>query len=477
MAKKIEKPKILPSLLKLIILNFSVMLISFIVLNLFFAITLRTYEKTSNYIHDYADLTQYGTTLFLKLRVAQEANDTKETERIISLLNTLTADVDSRVKERRSAFGKIYSEQEVATFELFLSPLIPKNNSNLSLMGKGDINKKESSLEDSYISLLSFSRRHLEKMESAFIYGLAIACSVLLIFIIVVLYILRTKIIKIIAPLKVLTKVAEKLSISDDKVDIEINHTYYEYYIMAMSLRDMYQRLTYENRKTSNETASSSVSHLVENIAHAINNPLATIATSLMVVKKKYKDNGDDYIANELEVCLEQVNRVTEITLKMKSLISSSAKTSSSYFPSKNLNMLINLLYFNRFLERKIKFNPADDIEIYGKEEAITNILISLIENALAHNQNEEPYIAFSVVEKKDRWFLNVHDNGEVAPIMDIYQYFLGDASGKGMGLFTARRLAEENGYRLFYNESPQKEFVIEIPKKKEEKSESQVES
>ncbi|MFT6632003.1 MAG: light-regulated signal transduction histidine kinase (bacteriophytochrome) [Bacteriovoracaceae bacterium] len=196
-----------------------------------------------------------------------------------------------------------------------------------------------------------------------------------------------------------------------------------------------------------------------------------------MVVKKKYKNNGDDYIAKELEVCLEQVNRVTEITLKMKSLISSSEKTNSSYFPSKNLNMLINLLYFNRFLERKIKFQPAEDIEIYGKEEAITNILISLIENALAHNSSEEPYITFNVVEKKDRWLLTVHDNGEVAPIMDIYQYFLGDASGKGMGLFTARRLAEENGYRLFYNESPQKEFVIEIPKKKEEKSESQVES
>jgi two-component sensor histidine kinase/energy-coupling factor transporter transmembrane protein EcfT len=468
LVKKVEKPKILPSLLKLIIINFSVMLVSFIALNLYFAISLRSYEKASNFIHDYADLTQYGTTLFIKLRVAQNSNDKKEVTRIVALLESLAGDVDNRIEERRNSFEEIYTNKEVSDFEGYLSPLTSKNNENLLILSKEMISKKESHLEDSYISVLSFSNRHSEKMKGAFVYGLIIASIVLIIFIFVVLFFLRTKIVEIIAPLKDLTSVAEKLSISEEKLDIKINHEYYEYHILAISIRDMYQRVTYENRKESSESASNSVSHLVENIAHAINNPLATIATSLMLVKKKFKNNEDSFLLSEIDICLEQVNRVTEITLKMKSLISTSAKLEPSHFPVKNVNMLINLLYFNRFLEKKVKFESAEDMEFYGKEEVITNIIISLIENSLIHNNNNDPLISFSVVENDGSWLLNIHDNGDVPPLMDIYQYFLGDSTDKGVGLFTARKLAEENGYTLFYNESPQKEFVLEIPKPKE---------
>lgn len=453
---KKSKNTILGSLLRVNLATFLVLFLSFIVLNLVFAFNLKNYEKVSNYIHDFADLNQYGLSLNLRYNSAIRLDEKEKIKRVEKLLNDLSLDVKKRISERHSDFLKIYDEDVIKQFNAYLKPLT-RNMQSLT-------NSQETDLEDSYISILNFSNKHAKGMEETFLRSLIIATIILSIFIVLTVFLLIRKIKEVISPLDELTKISEKLSITDEQIDIEMNQNYYEYQVLASSFKSMYQRINYENRLESNASASSSVSHIVENIAHAINNPLATIATSIMLMKKK-SASEDQFIKDEINICLDQIDRITEITHKMKSLILTTAKNEPTEFAFSNISTIINLLYFNRFLERNVKFSIDEAGEIFGKEEVITNILITLVENSLVHNDNEDLIIEVSVKDMEDRWLLVVHDNGKELPLMDIYQYFLGDKSSAGVGLFSARRLAEESGYNVYYNETPRKEFVLDVSK------------
>jgi nitrogen fixation/metabolism regulation signal transduction histidine kinase len=427
-------------------------------LNFFFVNKFRQYEQVSRYVHDYADLNQYGVSLQLKYEAS--ANNHKARAKIMDLILDLSVDVQERIKEREEGFQNVYDNSIIEKFNSYLAPLI------VTSKFKGNTQEaRELEFENSYIKILRFSKYHNNQIQKYF--GTSSVISAIMLFFVIVfsLYYLFFKIKKIISPLKELTQISEKISISDDLVDLNLNQEFYEYQILAMSFRDMYQRINYENRVSDNTSANNSISHLVENIAHAINNPLATIATSLMLVRKKVAKTENEFVSSEVDVCLNQIDRVTEITHKMKSLISASSKLDPTFFEFKNIGTVINLLYFNRFLERNVQFMFNEDIEIYGKEEVIMNIVISLVENSFVHNTAENPAIEVLVNEKDDRWLITVYDNGELIPILDVYRYFLGENPSEGMGLFSARKLAEENGYNLFYNEAPRKEFVLEIKK------------
>ena len=58
-----------------------------------------------------------------------------------------------------------------------------------------------------------------------------------------------------------------------------------------------------------------------------------------------------------------------------------------------------------------------------------------------------------------------VHDNGPPPETQLVYKYFLGEIESSNIGLYASRKLAEDNGYNLYYNEKPRKEFVLEISK------------
>lgn len=453
------KRKILPELLKVNALCFVVIFVSFIVLILFLAINLRRYQDISYYVHDYADLTQYKTTQVLKML----SSTNNELESIHTSLEKFSIDLNTRVQNRYSSFLSVYSKEELEDLSNYLKFLSEAN------LGQSDEELKNvmSKLEDSYVYILRFSNLHKERMESAFVKSLFIAVSVLILFIGFVLFVLKRKITEIIEPLKDLTAVAEKLSISDEKLNLNLNYDYYEYKVLALSFRDMFQRINYENRVSSTETASTSVSHFVENIAHAVNNPLATVATSLTLVKKYAEKQDIEYVLNEAEMSLGQISRITMITHKMKSLINTSSKKESKEFEFNNIVTFIDLLYFNRFFEKNIKFTfPREDILIYGKEEIITSVLITLVENAIFYNDSAQPEIELSVLNTDNAWLIKIYDNGKVADPQDIYAHLLGDADSVSLGLYTSRKMAEDSGYNLYYDIDPRKEFVLEVTKK-----------
>ncbi len=454
----LKKPKILPTLLKINMACLGIVFISFILLLLYLGSNIRRYERVSEFLHDYADLYQYGVTLVL--RIENYETDSEEYSLAKDELFFLSEDMKKRMLKRRSHFEEIYDSNYITKTEKILSTLV-----NIELNEQTDLKKLTNLLEESYFDTLVLSSKHQEKMEERYIKTISYSSFIFLIFIFLVLVVLAKKIKEILGPLKDLTKASEKLSISDEKLDINLNHKYLEYQTLALSFRDMYQRITYENRVISNQSTNSSISYFVENIAHAINNPLATIATSMALIKKKCIKSNDDFLLGEVQICDDQINRITDITHKMKSLISSSSKVEASKFNISNVTTFVNLLFFNRFLDGNMKFiSPKDEISIFGKEEIIINIIVTLIENAVTYNDNAEPIIEFGIRTSEDKVILFVYDNGTPVPSIDIYQYLLGSGNRSSISLFTARKLAEDSGYNLYYNEEPKKEFILEIP-------------
>ena len=242
-------------------------------------------------------------------------------------------------------------------------------NLNDNLQKSEDNNELLDRLEVAYINILKFSSKHQQIIDEFFLSRMKIFISVIVMLIILVLYFLNNKIREIIRPLREITKLSEKLSISNeekgiDDVSFSNQYEFKEYQVLATSLQEMHQRIHFENRMNSHESASSSISSFAENLAHSINNPLAIIATSVKIINKKAKKDKQEYIESESHEILNEITRITDITHQMKSLIHTKTKMEAENFKAYNIITSINLLFLNKLFEKQIKFIYDRKIEL-----------------------------------------------------------------------------------------------------------------
>jgi K+-sensing histidine kinase KdpD len=450
-----SKPRILETLLKNFISIIIFLFLSFLLFNLYLAHKKHTYDKVTNFVHDYADVSMYASNLAFRLSV--EDLSTEKRQGLLSSQSELFKDIRKRMSSRKEIFLEIYSEDEVKVFEKNLEIVLnPTDHSQEYIQA----------IEDAYINLLVFSKKHSERSDGEFIKSIILVVVFLLINISLLTYYTFRKLHELVYPLIRITEDAEKLSITDGNMKITLVENYYEYYKLSISLKEMLQRIQYENKVTASSAASNSVGHLVESIAHAVNNPLATIATSLKILQKKYKKtNEHEDLVTELDMCMGQINQITEITLKMKSLINTSTKSISEDFDTENIGNFIKMLYLNRFIERDIKFNLIKECDlIHGKEEVIINVLVNLVDFILSENKDKSGFVIDLKFEKtNEQYILKLHNSGGDFNEHYIYSLLLGNGEKGSFDLYSSKKLAEDHGYNLHYNLDPKSEFILVI--------------
>jgi len=450
---KTNKKTIFKSILKLNIIASILVFIAVISLNVFLVSMISRFEKMSTDLHNYADLSQYAITLLSNTNKKAVQLELKELTMQVKELNDRTKDNYISVLDE-NVYLRFNSS--INSFQYLLQYL------------DDEINQKEAiaQIEHGYIGfLITTNRFSIYKAEMINVNMIILICSLIAIFILTIYY-LRRRIGVILNPLSELTTIAKSLTISSNQISFEKDYNYIEYDILFTNMKEMHRRIVYESKMRSHDSATGLLSDFTENIAHSINNPLAIIATSVKILQKKAIKSEDEFSLNETDSILDEIERITETTHKMKRLIKSNQDEEDQLFKVNNLFTLVNLLYFNKIFEKGVKFkNNLDlNISIFAKEGIISQIICSFLDNALSYVSSEDPLIELDIDIHSTSVIISIHDNGAVVPASEIEEQLSGTSEFSHLTLFSSKRAAEENGYKLYYKDYPKKEFILEIP-------------
>ena len=95
----------------------------------------------------------------------------------------------------------------------------------------------------------------------------------------------------------------------------------------------------------------------------------------------------------------------------------------------------------------------------------IAQIIAIFFENAIKYNDAISPEIELIFEESEKNISIHIRDNGSDPGSDFINNKMKGEKNLNTLGLYTATLLAQKNGYMVIYNDTPIKEFILEIPK------------
>lgn len=201
---------------------------------------------------------------------------------------------------------------------------------------------------------------------------------------------------------------------------------------------------------------------MAASVAHEIRNPLSIMKGAAQVLKKKYAAANDDmfnYIPEEID----RLNRLVESFLSF-------ARQKPLKFERIDLPELLSQLL--RQLEGpQVKTTLPEKLpEIYSDPDALKQILLNLLRNALEASGNSPVEVAVNM--EGAGLTIAVRDHGPGIPeevMKKIFEpFFTTKATGTGLGLAITRQLVAQLGGSITARNLPEggAEFTIRLPVK-----------
>jgi C4-dicarboxylate-specific signal transduction histidine kinase len=222
----------------------------------------------------------------------------------------------------------------------------------------------------------------------------------------------------------------------------------------------------------------ASLGEMASGIAHEINNPLAIIGTSALIIKKLISKGQltDEKLNNIIETISTTVQRISAIITglknfsrdssqedmkpaNVKAIVNETLQFCSKRFKNKNVELIIN------------EFN--DDLEIECNATQISQVVLNLFNNSYdAICDETKAWVELSVINEKNIIKIILSDCGTGIPldIQDkiLQPFFTTKEIGKGTGLGLSISVGIiEMHQGKFYIDTKAKHttFVIEMPK------------
>lgn len=454
-----NKRKIYDSLLKSILFNIFGVFGTLLVIFGATIFALNRYDFVLLNLHNYADHAQYALTMGISMR--ENGVSLKEDEQKI---NDFIDNMNDLVANNRSVFKGVMSSKDYSYYENSVNEM---NKQLKECLITEDLELNIEAIENQYINFLRLSGSLTRERESFLNYAMVVAIILNLFFIFIFIMSAKNRLRKLVDPLKKITDSAREYGIGKSFDVLKESYDFVEYEILSSTLVELDKKIKYQSRIQNQNSASTSISELTQSITHTINNPLAIIESSSRVIKKMIQKEKYGMINDEVENINNAVKRITTITHKMKNMIYAQEKEDNTKFEFENIETQVNMIYFNKMFEKGIKFEALNrsDKFIYGKENTIINIIMSLVENAIHYGADSEALIRLTLENDDLYYYLKVHDSGDPVSESIIHGYFEGDEQSTSLGLYTAYKHAEENNYSLSYQSSPEKEFILKIAK------------
>ncbi|NTW62363.1 HAMP domain-containing histidine kinase [Candidatus Saccharibacteria bacterium] len=230
------------------------------------------------------------------------------------------------------------------------------------------------------------------------------------------------------------------------------------YYLARRSLRPI-------------EKAHARQSRFTSDASHELRTPLAVMRTELEVALRDTQATKAGY-REVLQSNLEEVNKLTKLSEML--LVMSQLENNDIKMSNFNLNKTLKntLLEFDKKFDRfSVKYNKK--VTAHGNEEAISDLIKILIENALQYG-TQGSNITIYTSATKDQAHLTVKNDGagiEADKLPFIFdRFFRADSSrtggtkkGYGLGLALAKTIVNLHGGEIVATSEPGKETSFEV--------------
>jgi len=199
---------------------------------------------------------------------------------------------------------------------------------------------------------------------------------------------------------------------------------------------------------------AATLGYLASGLAHHINNPLATIRTFLQLLPSRYQD--EEFRTKYYELALEETERVRDLVRE----IVQAARVPEGEEREWDLGLLLSKAEegLGREIEAKkvvcLHKLPASLPRVRVQADATVCLLTTLLQNAIAFSPEGGTVEVEAEHDPEDGAVVaTIKDHGEGIPpenMAKIFEpFFTTAATGLGMGLFVAARIADMQGIKL----------------------------
>ena len=221
--------------------------------------------------------------------------------------------------------------------------------------------------------------------------------------------------------------------------------------------REIYEnnaKLQEQNAKQMYNAKLVSIGEMASSIAHEINNPIGIIEGQLRQLEY-YTEKEDKWKQVEIiDKIQNNTKRVIEIVKGLKNLSKNSER--------ENMKVISLNCFFEQFqkynyvktVDSKVEVEYPEfkkKLEVYGKDTALSQILINLINNAVDAVSNlNDPWVKVILEERADCIELRVVDSGEgidedhIPKLFDPFFTTKSFEKGTGVGLNVCKKLSQD---------------------------------
>lgn len=271
-------------------------------------------------------------------------------------------------------------------------------------------------------------------------------------------------------PVRKITETAESISVYDLSKRIDISGPDDEMKELSMTFNSMIERL---------EESFEKQNRFVSDASHELRTPISVIQGYAKLIDRWGKSDPK-VLQESIDSIISETDHMASLTKKLLFL----AKSDQSLIEVHKEKFLLNKLVEETAKEveitdckRKIKTEKSQNIELYGDEGLIKQLLWIFTENAIKYTSPENGLITYKVYEEDDYICLSVKDNGigiseeNSKHIFD--RFYRVDESrnkakgGTGLGLSIAKWIASVHNadITVISSEEEGSEFVVQFKK------------
>lgn len=227
--------------------------------------------------------------------------------------------------------------------------------------------------------------------------------------------------------------------------------------------------LLQEIQSATRDLQAASASHLAAGLAHEIRNPLTTIKGFIQLLKPELQSAAKQEFA---DVAIDEINRanslLTEFLAVMKPGPSEKKKISINRLAASMVK-----LFSSESILKGIEINgriPDDELYVIADENAIKQVLINLMKNAIEAVETETgAAITLDVGKVENFVTISVIDNGngiDEESLMNLFTpFYTTKAEGTGMGLAISKQIIDSHGGQMIVTSQPSKTvFKFSLP-------------
>lgn len=231
------------------------------------------------------------------------------------------------------------------------------------------------------------------------------------------------------------------------------------------------QTMLNENFQTMLQSARlTSLGEMANGVAHEVNNPLSVIDHAIEKMSRIHQ-----FDSNSIFIIQNSINKITNIISALRSFGRSGENDPLEKFKVKDLLTTTMEFYSSRAKEDGVHLELQSDEKhiVEARQTQVEQILMNLMQNAFeAAHTAEIKWISLKSYEEGGEVVIEVADSGEGIEkelsdkIFDPFYTTRSDHGSIGLGLSVSKKLAEDNGGRLFLDPtSTETKFILRLKK------------